>query len=343
VTALAFIVSTDEPGDFFDSGNRAPADMLECDSDMNPTFQPIAGPADPVELAAEIAELTKRGPLASQGRLDVFLAAAWEIPAILHEIGRLREIAFRAVGEGTGKALDLDPFDASYLHLFLWDREAGKVAGGYRLGCTDVLLAAGGPGALYTSTLFRFEQPFLDYLRPALELGRSFVAPEYQKSIHPLALLWRGIARFVAERPRYARLFGPVSISSDYTAASQDLIVRFLRDRRQDEGMSRWVHPLHPYGGLQGSDISSCLQSIEEVSAAVAAAEPDHKGVPVLLRQYLKLNATLLEFNVDPDFSDVLDALVLVDLRQAPAAVLARYMGEAGYDSFMRAAMRRVA
>lgn len=341
---ICFIVSTDEPGDFFDSGNRALPDMLECDSDMNPTFQPIAGPADPVEISAEIAQLAKRGPLASQGRLDVFLAAAWEIPAILHEIGRLREVAFRAVGEGTGKALDLDPFDASYLHLFLWDREAGKVAGGYRLGCTDVLLAAGGPGALYTSTLFHFEQPFLDYLRPALELGRSFVAPEYQKSIHPLALLWRGIGRFVAERPRYARLFGPVSISSDYTAASQDLIVRFLRDRRQDEAMSRWVHPLHPYGGLpEGSGISACLQSIEEVSAAVAAAEPDHKGVPVLLRQYLKLNATLLEFNVDPDFSDVLDALVLVDLRQAPAAVLARYMGEAGYDSFMRAAMRRVA
>jgi hypothetical protein len=177
-----------------------------------------------------------------------------------------------------------------------------------------------------------------------LELGRSFVAPEYQKSIHPLGLLWRGIGRFVAERPRYARLFGPVSISSDYTAASQDLIVRFLRDRKQDEAISRWVRPLHPYGGLpEGSDISPCLQSIEEVSAAVAAAEPDHKGVPVLLRQYLKLNATLLEFNVDPDFSDVLDALVLVDLRQAPATVLARYMGEAGYNAFMGAAMPQVA
>lgn len=311
---------------------------------MNPSYQTIAEPADSAELLAEIANLNRRGPLASQGRLDVFLASAWEIPAILHEIGRLREVSFRAVGEGTGKPLDLDSFDASYLHLFLWDREAGKVAGGYRLGCTDVLLAAGGPTALYTSTLFRFEQPFLDFLRPALELGRSFVVPEYQKSIHPLGLLWRGIGRFVAERPRYSRLFGPVSISSDYSAASQDLIVRFLRDRRQDEAMARWVHPHHPYGGLPAdSGISQRLQSIEEVSAAVSATEPDRKGVPVLLRQYLKLNATLLEFNVDPDFSDVLDALVLVDLRQAPATVLARYMGEEGFRNFTEATVAKVA
>ncbi|WP_265594588.1 GNAT family N-acetyltransferase [Haloferula sp. BvORR071] len=310
---------------------------------MNLSLQPIAAPADQAEVQAEIAHLQRRGPLASQGKLDVFLAAAWEIPAILHEIGRLREITFRGVGEGTGKELDLDRFDASYLQLFLWDREAACVVGGYRLGCTDVLLASGGADALYTSTLFHFEQPFLDFLKPALELGRSFVIPEYQKSIHPLGLLWRGIGRFVAERPRYARLFGPVSISSDYTATSTDLIVRFLRDRRQDKAISRWVHPLHPYGLPEGADISSCLQSIEDVSAAVAAAEPDSKGVPVLLRQYLKLNATLLEFNVDPDFSDVLDALVLVDLRQAPATVLARYMGEAGYAQFMQAALPQVA
>lgn len=306
---------------------------------MHPLHQPVAAPADPAQVLAEIAQLGHRGAYASQGRLDVFLAAAWEIPAILHEIGRLREISFRAVGEGSGKALDLDVFDASYLHLFLWDREAGRVAGGYRLGCTDILLPAGGPDALYTSTLFRFEQDFLDFLRPGLELGRSFVAPEYQRSIHPLGLLWRGIGRFVAERPRYARLFGPVSISRDYSAVSQDLIVRFLRDRRQDPALAGWVHPRHPYGGLpDGAGISRHLQSIEEVSAAVADAEPDRKGVPVLLRQYLKLNATLLEFNVDPAFSDVLDALVMVDLRQAPAGVLARYMGEAGHRAFLAGA-----
>lgn len=311
---------------------------------MHALHQPVAAPADPAQVLAEIGQLGQRGAYASQGRFDVFLAAAWEIPAVLHEIGRQREISFRAVGEGSGKAVDLDAFDASYLHLFLWDREAGQVAGGYRLGCTDILLPAGGPGALYTSTLFRFEQAFLDFLRPGLELGRSFVVPEYQRSIHPLGLLWRGIGRFVAERPRYARLFGPVSISREYSAVSQDLIVRFLRDRRQDPEMSAWVHPHHPYSGLpDGHGISRRLQSIEEVSAAVADAEPDRKGVPVLLRQYLKLNATLLEFNVDPAFCDVLDALVMVDLRLAPAGVLARYMGEAGYRAFLAGATQAAA
>jgi len=304
---------------------------------MNPTFLPIAAPAEPAKVIADVQGLLKsRGPLASQGKLDVFLASAWEIPAVLHEIGRLREVSFRAAGEGSGKPLDLDRFDTSYLHLFLWDREASQVAGAYRLGCTDTLVAAGGPEALYTSTLFRFEQPFLDFLQPGLELGRSFVAPAYQRSIHPLGLLWRGIGRFVAKYPRYARLFGPVSISQDYSAVSQDLIVHFMRGQCRDQELSRWVHPFHPYAnGSLPESISGKLHSIEEVSAAVSSMEPDGKGVPVLLRQYLKLNATLLEFNVDPDFANVLDALVMVDLRTAPSSVLCRYMGEDGYKAFM--------
>jgi len=295
---------------------------------MSQTQVPIADAADPQEVLCEIRHLNVRGPLASQGRFDVHLAAAWEIPAILHEIGRLREIAFRQVGEGTGKALDLDRYDASYLHLFLWDRQAACVAGAYRLGCTDVLLNAGGPSSLYTSTLFHLEAPFLDYLKPAIELGRSFVCPEYQKSPHALMLLWRGIGAFIASRPRYTRLFGPVSISSDYSAVSQDIIVRFLRDRCTSEEFKGWVRPINPYCGFPNNhDISSRLQCIEDVSTVVADTEPDGKGVPVLLRQYLKLNATILEFNMDPDFSDVLDGLLLVDLREAPRHALNRYFG----------------
>jgi hypothetical protein len=307
--------------------------------------EPVADPADPLEVQAEAEFIHRRGAIASQGRFDALLAAAWEIPATLHEIGRLREIAFRMVGEGTGRALDLDRFDASYLHLYLWDREARRIAGAYRLGCTDVLLAAGGPEALYTSTLFRFEKPFLDFLRPSLELGRSFVAPDYQKSIHPLGLLWRGIGRFVAERPRYARLFGPVSISRDYSSLSKDLIVGFMRDHCGDARFADWIRPLNPYqpAGPAEGKVSPCLKSIAEVSAEVSRMEPDGKGLPVLLRQYLKLSATLLEFNVDPDFSDALDALVLVDLRRAPQAMLQSYMGIEGCRSFMEASNLRVA
>ena len=299
-------------------------------------LESIAAPADPVAVRREIDRLMESGPLVSQSRFDVFLAEAAEIPHVLHEIGRLREISFRAVGEGSGKALDLDRFDAFYLHLFLWDREAGAVAGAYRLGRTDELLARFGTEGLYTSTLFQLGEAFLDHLTPGLELGRSFVAPAYQKSIHPLGLLWRGIGRFVSRHPQYARLFGPVSISDDYSPLSQDLIVRFMRGSRRDALLDGCVRPLHPYLGglLVAEDISARLGSIDEVSAAISRLEPDGKGVPVLLRQYLKLNATLLEFNVDPDFSNVLDALVLVDLREAPDEVLVRYMGTEGLADF---------
>lgn len=299
-------------------------------------FQPLADPADPAAVLAEVTRLNSSGPLVSQARFDVYLAPADAIPTVLHEIGRLREICFRAVGEGSGKPLDLDQHDRTYLHLFLWDREAGAVAGGYRLGRTDTLLAEFGPDGLYTSTLFRLGQPFLDHLSPGLELGRSFVAPDYQRSIHPLALLWRGIARFVARFPRYSRLFGPVSISDDYSPISQELIVKYMRENRRNEDLSNWVQPLNPYHGLlagsQGA--GQRFNSIEEVSAAIARVEPDGKGVPVLLRQYLKLNATLLEFNVDPDFANVLDALVLVDLKTTPDEVLVRYMGAEALAAF---------
>ena len=297
---------------------------------------PIAATEDGCSLKREVDALrAAAGPVATQMSLEVYLTAAGPIPAVLREIGRLREIAFRAVGEGSGKERDLDRFDRHYLHLFLWDRERERIAGAYRLGKTDEILREHGPAGLYTSTLFELEKPFLDYLNPGLELGRSFVAPDYQKSIHPLALLWRGIGAFVAENPRYGRLFGPVSISRDYTRVSQDLIVRFLRRERRTP-LGAWVRPFHPYDSLpEESGISDRLLSIEEVSAAVATLEPDGKGIPVLLRHYLRLNAMLLEFNIDPDFANALDALVLVDLREAPARILQRYLGARGLAAFL--------
>lgn len=294
----------------------------------------IASPADPLQVRAEVQALRERGVLAVQGDFEVFISASEAIPQLLHEVCRLREICFRAVGEGSGKALDRDRFDDHYLHLVLWDRVQERVAGGYRLGCTDVILEKYGREGLYTSTLFEFEGPFLDRLTPGLELGRSFVAGAYQKSLSPLMALWKGLAAFVADQPRYARLFGPVSISGDYTSISKGLIVRFLRDKKWNAELGPLVKPFNPFVG-DGSDISPRLESVEQVSARVADTEPDGKGIPVLLRQYLKLNATILEFNIDPDFANCLDALILVDLRDAPAAVLGRYMGKEAYRKFM--------
>ena len=286
------------------------------------------------DLRSEIDSLDCEALLATQGNLEVYLATAQQIPNILHEIGRLREISFQAVGEGSGREIDLDRFDEHYLHLFLWDREEKHVPGAYRLAPTDKTIAEHGPTGLYCSTLFEFEPAFLEHLNPSLELGRSFVIPAYQKSLAPLLALWKGIAAYVSRNPRYHRLFGPVSISHDYTPLSQDIIVKFLRENRWNRELGPLVRPLNPFPG--NPEISPLLDSIDQVSARVAESEADSKGIPVLLKQYLKLNATLLEFNVDPAFSDCLDALILVDLHDAPANVLSRYMGKEAYAKFKR-------
>jgi putative hemolysin len=250
----------------------------------------------------------------------------------------LREISFRLVGEGTGKPLDIDEFDQHYLHLFLWDREDQAVAGAYRVGRTDQLIADHGPRGLYCSTLFEFEQPFLDHLTPGLEVGRSFVAPDYQRSLGGLLGLWKGLAAFVAKNPRYGKLFGPVSISNDYTPISQNLMVRFLREKKQEEALAEFVRPYHPFEVADYGDISLRLESLEQVSARVAETEPDGKSIPILLKQYLRLNATLLEFNVDPSFGNCLDALLLIDLHRTPDRVLGRYMGKAALRRFRQEA-----
>ena len=299
--------------------------------------EPIAGPTERSAVLADLANLKKAGQLATQGPLDIYLAPADAIPNILLEIGRLREVTFRAVGEGSGKNRDLDRYDDYYLHLFLWDREKECLAGGYRLGRTDLILAEFGFDGLYSASLCEFNDSFLEYLNPALELGRSWVLPDYQRSLHSLFGLWKGIANFVVRYPRYHKLFGAVSISDDYTAISQELIVRYFRKTRLDENWLGAVKPILPFESEVGSE-DFPLNSVEEVSAEVSRHEPDGKGIPVLLRQYFKMNATLLEFVYDPNFQHCLDAMVLVDLHQAPASLLQKYMGKEGYRLFAEGA-----
>lgn len=285
-------------------------------------------------LIAEIHALESRALIAKQGSFDVYLANADAIPEILFEIGRLREMTFRAVGEGTGKERDLDRFDQYYLHLFLWDRDQHQIAGAYRLGRTDQILAEFGFDGLYSSQLCEFDQALVDYLTPGIELGRSWVLPAYQRSLHSLLGLWKGIGGFVARYPRYHKLFGAVSISDDYTSISQNLIVRYLRRTKTDAHWKDRVKALIPFNE-EPEELTKNFSCIEDVSACIAEVEPDGKGVPVLLRQYFKMNATVLDFAFDPTFSDCLDAMVLVDLKKAPSRLLMKYMGKSGCERFL--------
>jgi putative hemolysin len=260
----------------------------------------------------------------------VYCAPAARIPQVLHEIGRLRELTFRAVGEGTGQALDLDRFDAYYDHLFVWDPARSAVVGAYRIGRIDEIRRNSGRGSLYIESLFELLDPFVAILGPALELGRSFVRPEYQKSFAPLLALWRGIGEYVGREPRYARLIGPVSISAAYDGVSRELLVRYARRHHFDPLLASMVRPRHPFRPVPGlatlgAELGT-LQGIEALSELLSEREPDGKGVPVLLRQYLKLGGRILGFNIDPQFGHCIDFLTLVDLRRSPHAALARYM-----------------
>lgn len=288
-------------------------------------------------LCAEVDALPAAQRLEQSGELEVWYARADEMPWLLQEIGRLREISFRAVGEGTGRSRDLDLHDALYLHLFIWDRRQSRVVGAYRLGLSDEIVNQCGLKGLYTHSLFRYRRTLLQQMAPAIELGRSFVRPEDQRSYTPLLLLWKGIGRFVARHPQYHTLFGPVSISNSYTSTSQRLLVRFLRANSYLPQLARHVRPRRPFRlPLRASWPAGAEApgSLEQLSEWLAALEPDQKGVPVLLRQYLKLGGRLLGFNVDPSFSNAIDGLIVVDLRQTDGAVLARYMGREAAEHF---------
>ena len=289
-------------------------------------------------LLGEIEALPPSQTVLEQGEFKVVYARAPQIPVVLDEIGRLREITFRAVGEGTGRARDLDRFDRHYLHLIVWNRTAHEVVGAYRMGPTDEILPRRGPRGLYTSTLFSIQRPFLEHLGPALELGRSFVRPEYQRAYLPLLLLWKGIAQYVARNPRYRHLYGPVSVSNDYRTISRHLIQSSLEKQGgRRTPLSRWVRPRRRLRNLLRNpwpEIPADLKGDIEALAELVEECENGRGLPVLLRQYLKLGGEIMAFNVDPDFGNTLDGLMLVDMLRSEGASLSRYMGAAAYAAF---------
>ncbi|MDD5482262.1 MAG: GNAT family N-acetyltransferase [Kiritimatiellae bacterium] len=298
--------------------------------------QTVAPAADSSLLRNEIAVLPPQQLLAQSGGFGVYLARAQQIPQMLGEIGRLREITFREVHEGTGRPTDLDRFDQHYLHLFLWNREKSELVGAYRLGLGDVILHNQGARGLYTTTLFKFKRPLMNPLKDAIEIGRSFIRSEYQKEYSCLALLWRGIGRFVVLHPKYKILFGPVSISQDYHSFSKKLIVQFLRQTKLHPEFARYVKARAPYRALrtERKTVAKLVQDIDDVSLLISEIEKDGKGVPILLKHYLKLNARILSFNVDRRFSNVVDSLILVDMTKTDGKLLSRFMGADGYRIF---------
>ncbi|MCU1259738.1 MAG: putative hemolysin [Bryobacterales bacterium] len=306
-------------------------------------LEAIAQEASNDALLADLRGLRPEQCLEDSREYAVYLAETAQLPNLLPELGRLREMTFRLVGEGTGRARDLDSFDAYYDHLLLWNKTKQELVGAYRIGNAPHILARYGTKGLYTSTLFHYDAAFFRSIGPALELGRSFVRPEYQKKYAPLLLLWKGLGRHVARHPETPVLFGAVSISNDYNPVSRHLVARFLEEQQANEELAKLVRPRRPFlrGAKRNVDdqaIRSFFRDLDSLSAVIADMETDGKGVPVLLKQYLKLGGKLLGFNVDPQFADALDGLVLVDLRKTERDILDRYMGKEGATAFLAGA-----
>lgn len=297
---------------------------------------PIAGPTDTELIQRDIAGLGDAQLLLRQGHFSAYIAGSRLIPAVLREIGRLREEAFRCVQEGTGHELDLDRFDEHYLHLFLWDESRGRIAGAYRLGPTDRIMARHGTRGLYISELFRCRSAFYRAMNPALELGRSFISPEYQKHFNSLLLLWRAIGEYVSRNPQYRFLYGPVSISDTYHRLSKKLLMQFFSEYQEHTGLEGLVRPKRaPRGGkVIAPSIRDHELTIEHIAALIAEIERDGKGMPILLRQYLKFEGTILSFSVDRRFSHVTDSLLIVDLMKSDDRLLKRFMGAGGVKRF---------
>ncbi len=295
--------------------------------------QPLVFSVPTGRLAEEIDALPENQMLVAHKKWAVYVADSRQIPHLLREIGRLREKTFREVGEGTGKSMDLDLFDRFYRQLILWNRETREVVGGYRMGDTRAILQRFGRKGLYTHSLFHLKTGLLRHLGEALELGRSYIRSEYQRQPNCLALLWKGIGAYVVQNPRYRILFGPVSISNSYHRVSKQIMVQFLERHCSTRELAAYVRPRCPLGTCSDPLLLELVDrmsedSIDDVSMLVSEIEDDGKRVPVLIKHYLKLNGRFIAFNVDRNFCDAIDGLVVVDMMQTEKKLLERFMGK---------------
>ncbi|WP_394145739.1 lysophospholipid acyltransferase family protein [Vibrio atypicus] len=310
---------------------------LTKSASIQTTPLPVVDPLPVSDLLIDLEHIPEQHHLLSSNQFNLYCTKAEHIPSILHEIGRLREISFRQVGEGTGLALDIDQFDRDYYHLFIWDREQQCLVGAYRLGLVDALIKEKGLDSLYSRTLFHYDTRLIDSMGKAIEMGRSVIDQRYQKSMGALLLLWKGIATFVSRNPDYTHLFGPVSISNDYSEQARQLLADSMTLHYYDDEKAEYVSPSNPLAPSAKAWNTSMLTALGDLQllSRVLARIDEGKSVPVLLRQYLALNGKLISFNVDPGFNNALDGLILVDLRQVENKTLARYMGVAQASRYL--------
>ena len=304
-------------------------------------MEEIVPPTSTERLINALQQLPSENLLLTHKEMQVFMFQGIESPILMREIGRLREVSYRGVGEGTGKSIDIDVFDDWYHHLFIWNSEKHEIVGSYRLGKCDKILKDKGIKGLYTSTLFKLEDDLFKELTPALEMGRSFVREEYQKSYSSLLLLWMGIGRFVLRQPQYRYLFGPVSITADFDLQSKNLMVSYLIKEHFNTRLSNYVKPKNPFKVEKHFDRDFynyfSIKNINDVQALISEIETRDMRIPTLLKHYIKMGGNLVGFNIDPDFHNVLDGLIVIDLQKTSSTTMKKYMTPEGYTHYCKA------
>lgn len=272
-------------------------------------------------LCREIESIHENSFILSRDNYSLYLVAPDVSPNILKEIGRLRELTFRSVGEGTMQEADNDKYDAYYHQLFIWDSDAHAVAGAYRMGFGDRILKQFGLPGFYIQSLFRMDKCMKPYLAKTIELGRSFITQEYQRKAHPLLLLWKGILHVLITHPEYEYLLGATSIAGNYSSASKLLIANYLKKFHYNHKWSSFIKPIYGMKGIRtGLDLSLVenIESIELIKKLVMDMEDQERTMPVLIRKYLQLRSQALAFNVDRCFCNTLDALMLLEVKGIP-------------------------
>lgn len=302
-----------------------------------PRPQPIAEAKPPEVIEGLLSALPAGNLLFQQGEWHVYFFRGAQQPLLLQELGRLREITFRAIGEGTGRALDTDPYDSWYDHLVLYHAGERGIVGAYRIGRCDEILSTWGLRGLYTYSLFQYSRRLLREVSPALELGRAFVVDKYQKSYFPLYLLWRGIGAYLLRYPHYRYLIGPVSISARFPDLSKALLISFLEENFSWADLRQEVRARTPYTvprRYREYYYAISIQRLQDVQALIEELEGAHIKIPILIKHYLKMGARILAFNIDHDFGDALDILMMTDLLRADPEQMQKYMGPEGYARY---------
>ena len=280
------------------------------------------------EILADRENLRKKDGkmLFSNGDYEVYFTKFDEIPAMMREIGRQRELTFRAVGEGTNLPFDLDEYDKHYHHLILWDNVAQKIAGAYRMALGSEVMKNYGIKGFYTNSLFDFDQELQPFFKKVIEMGRAYISIEYQQKPLPLFLLWRGIVHVCLRNPEHKFLMGGVSISNRFSDFSKSLMIEFMRSHYFDPAVAQYVHPKNDYKVyLSERDKSLFFEGLDDdlnkFDKLIDDFEPEMR-LPVLIKKYIKQNAKVVAFNVDPNFNDAIDGLMYIRISDLPEGTI---------------------